>query len=46
MLHFRAIEMCLFLVLFSFGFPAHEIPQSKVKKKGGNSKYNSFSIHI
>ena len=32
MLHFRAIEMCLFLVLFSVGFPAHEIPQSKVKK--------------
>ena len=32
MLHFAATEMCLFLFLFSFEFPALEVPRSKFKK--------------
>ena len=32
MLHFAATEMCLFVFLFSFEFPALEVPRSKFKK--------------
>ena len=32
MLHFAATEMCLFVSLFSFEFPALEVPRSKFKK--------------
>ena len=31
-LHFAATEMCLFVFLFSFEFPALEVPHSKFKK--------------
>ena len=37
MLHFAATEMCLFVFLFSFQFPALEVPRSKIQK-GGNFK--------
>ena len=43
MLHFAATEMCLFVFLFSFEFPALEVPHSKFKKAAISKSFFLFS---